>query len=135
MFKIRRLGFTLAELLVSLLILAEIFTFTIPKIITSQQNGRSKAIAKEVAGMFASAWQQASAAGDVRVGMGVANLTQYMNYVKTDTSTPIDDWPTYGSWGCSATVPCLVLHNGARVSYDLNELSCPNRYQFHSHRS
>ncbi|WP_303674193.1 type II secretion system protein [Vampirovibrio chlorellavorus] len=40
-------GFTLAELLISLLILAEIATFSIPKILSTQQDARKKAIFKE----------------------------------------------------------------------------------------
>lgn len=43
----KRFGFTLAELLVSLLILGEIATFTIPKILSSQQEQRKKAVFKE----------------------------------------------------------------------------------------
>jgi type II secretory pathway pseudopilin PulG len=41
------LGFTLAEVLISLLILAEIATFTIPKILISQQNVQKMAVFKE----------------------------------------------------------------------------------------
>jgi prepilin-type N-terminal cleavage/methylation domain-containing protein len=40
-------GFTIAELLIALLILGEIATFTIPKIISSQQNAQKMAVFKE----------------------------------------------------------------------------------------
>lgn len=50
-------GFSLAELLISLLILSEIATFTIPKLISNQQASANNAKAKEVAGMIAGAFQ------------------------------------------------------------------------------
>lgn len=46
-------GFTLAELLIALAILGVIATFTIPKILTTQQNSKYNAMAKEVASSFA----------------------------------------------------------------------------------
>lgn len=110
-------GFTLAELLIALLIIAEIATFTIPKIISSQANNRNNAIAKEAAGMLATAFQQAQIAGNISSSTKIGDLTQYMNYVKTDTSTQIDDWQTSTYWGCSPSIPCLVLHSGAKLAY------------------
>lgn len=111
-------GFTLAELLISLLILGEIATFTIPKIISRQSNSRNNAIAKEAAGMLAGAFQQAQMAGQISSSTTMGALTQYMNYVKTDTSTTIDDWQTGTSWGCDTSIRCIVLHSGARIAYD-----------------
>lgn len=52
------LGFTLAELLISLAILGVIATFTIPKIIKAQQDAKFNAIAKEAATMVTGAYQQ-----------------------------------------------------------------------------
>ena len=50
------LGFTLAELLISLAILGVIATFTIPKILTSQQNSQKAAVTKEVIAMISGAF-------------------------------------------------------------------------------
>jgi prepilin-type N-terminal cleavage/methylation domain-containing protein len=60
MSKQHSLGFTLAELLIALAILGEIATFTIPKILSSQQNGTNKAKAKEAFSMVSSAYNSIS---------------------------------------------------------------------------
>lgn len=49
-------GFILAELLIALLIIAEIATFTIPKILATSANSQNKSIAKEVAGMVSASF-------------------------------------------------------------------------------
>ena len=108
-------GFTLAELLIALLVLGEIATFTIPKIITAQANGRYNASAKEVAGMLATAHQLAFKNGILSSSTTPGALSQYMNYVSVDTSSDIDGM--YGSTTstCSASTVCLTLHNGGKL--------------------
>lgn len=118
MSKIRCHGFTLAELLIALSILGMIATFTIPKILQAQQLSTYNAIAKETMGMIAGAYQKAQVAGITSSSMKAGDLTPYMNYVATDTSTTVDDWQTGTTWGCNATQRCLKLHNGARLVYD-----------------
>lgn len=113
--KRKQAGFTLAELLVSLLILAEIATFTIPKILVSQQNSRYNAAAKEAASMIVAAFQIAQTNGTVTTGMKPSDLLPYMNYTKLDTSSTIDQ--EYSSMAgatqsCSTANKCIQLHNG-----------------------
>lgn len=112
-------GFTLAELLIALALLGVIATFTIPKILNAQQSSASLAKAKEVAAMISGAYQQAQAAGNASSSTKPGDLTQYMNYVKLDTSgTLIGAYPSWagtaggGTNACDATRPCLILHNG-----------------------
>ncbi len=112
-------GFTLAELLIALAILGVIATFTIPKILTSQQNSQSKATAKEAAAMITGAYQRAQAAGVVTSNMLPSDLAPYMNYTRYDTSgTVIDARPTVASNTCDTSYPCIYLHNGAILMFD-----------------
>ena len=107
------LGFTLAELLISLAILGVIATFTIPKILSTQQNNSYNAIAKEAIGMISEAYQQHTMNGQLSANTYGYDLSQYMNYVSVLTSGTIDDRPTGTSMTCNVAYPCLKLHNGA----------------------
>ncbi len=100
-------GFTLAELLVSLLILGEIATFTIPKILASQQNGMKKAILKEtIATLEQIKYEEIDIGGstDSSTNIFLDNINA-VKVCKTNTQTQ----------GCYSynTYPGAVLHNGA----------------------
>jgi len=111
-------GFTLAELLIAILILGEIATFTIPKLIINQQNNTYNAKVHEGAGMIAQAYQQYQFSNNpVPSSTTFGSLTPYMNYVKVDTSSVIDDAYGWGTNTCSNSTPCLVLHSGAILRY------------------
>lgn len=106
-------GFTLAELLISLAILGVIATFTIPKILSSMQNGQNVSKAKEVAAMISGAYQKAQLDGVITGTTKPSDLTPYFNYISLDTSgTLIDNLPTFASSTCNSSTPCLKLHNG-----------------------
>lgn len=106
-------AFTLAELLIALAILGVIATFTIPKVLSSQQDGRYKSIAKEAAGTISAAYQAYRLANTPISGTTPGDLYQYMNYVKYETATQIDDDQGNTTTSCTAGMPCLRLHNGA----------------------
>lgn len=111
-------GFTLAELLISLGILGLIAIFTIPKIISSQQNNQYNAIAKETAAMLSAALANYKATNTVTASTTAGALTPYMNYVKVDSTSQFDyeNGSTTGDCG-SGTDVCLRLHNGAILNY------------------
>jgi len=106
-------GFTLAELLIALAILGVIATFTIPKVITAQQNRQANSIAKEAAGTISAAFQLYKYSGGDVTTMSATQLTSYLNYIKMDTSSTIDDINTGNSVSCIPTNPCFKLANGA----------------------
>lgn len=108
-------GFTLAELLIALAILGVIATFTIPKILMSQQNSQYNATAKEVAAMIAGAYQSASLTGDLRSSFTAGSFSQYMNYLSVDTASTIDNVNEQTTSSCNTDGPCLNLHNGGKL--------------------
>lgn len=111
-------GFTISELLIAMLILAQIATFTIPKVLVAQQDVSARAKAKEAAAAVSQAFQVLQANGGVSSSTSPLDLTPYINYVKLDTSSPLDDIQTSSaSMNCNGTLRCLRLHNGAFLAY------------------
>lgn len=114
-------GFTLAELLIALAILGVIATFTIPKVLTAQQNQQKIAAATETLAMVSEAYQlyarQNGYSADTTVGM----LTPYMNYVSVNTTGKMDDVGTNtGMKDCASGYTCLQLHNQGTLFYNTN---------------
>jgi prepilin-type N-terminal cleavage/methylation domain-containing protein len=106
-------GFTLAELLIALAILGVIATFTIPKVLSSATSGQNTAIAKEAASMVSGAFSSYQLSNSIVSATTPGVLTQYMNYVATDTASALGT----GSFTCASTEPCLKLHNGGFLQY------------------
>lgn len=109
----RNKAFTLSELLIALAILGVIATFTIPKVLQSQQDSRYKSIAKETAAMISDAYVVYKSHNTVSPATKSSDLTPYMNYVKVDTVTVIDYYQASTTDDCSTGVICLKLHNGS----------------------
>lgn len=112
-------GFSLSELLVAMLIIGQIATFTIPKVLASQQNLRYRSAAKEAAATISAAYQTHQLKSGLSAGTSSAQLTQYMNYVATTTAN-IDDKVGGTTLGCG-TGPgnqCVVLHNGGALRFN-----------------
>lgn len=108
----KNFGFTLAELLIALAILGVIATFTIPKIIAGQQNSKYNAAAKEVAAMLTGAYTAYSQTYTPTANTTAGNLTPYMNYVATDSTSTIDSFQNAGTRACNGGYNCMRLHNG-----------------------
>jgi prepilin-type N-terminal cleavage/methylation domain-containing protein len=106
-------GFTLAELLIALAILGVIATFTLPKVLQSQQNNQYKTIAKEAAGMLSGSYQAYQVQNIATGATGSSNLTPYMNYVSIQTTGSIDGDAGTPTLACDVNNICLKLHNGA----------------------
>lgn len=107
-------GFTLVELLIGVMILGEIATFTIPKVVNAQKVSSSLAIAKETAGNVSAAYQAYRLQNTVTASTGITNLTPYLNYVKIDSTSTVDSQGGYDT-DCSNTGYnyCLRMHNGS----------------------
>jgi prepilin-type N-terminal cleavage/methylation domain-containing protein len=119
-FLMRKIGFTLAELLIALSILGVIATFTIPKVLQTQQNVANVAKIKETMAMFSGSYSNIA---NPSASTGPSNLTPYMNYVSIDTQSNIDNpYGQTGSRQCTSVHPCLSLHNGAKAYYDTGDV-------------
>ncbi len=113
-------GFTLAELLIALMILGEIATFTIPKILSSQQNAQRKAIFKESISAISEALNTGFMSGELDPPTNTSTyFLSKINAVKVcDTnSTTQGCWITasQGTPAAEGTEPGLILHNGAVI--------------------
>lgn len=113
-------AFTLAELLIALAILGVIATFTIPKVLNSQNDGRYNSIAKEAAASVSQAYQLYRKDNTVDANTRMLDLIPYLNYVRQQTTGTIDHRYTLGTLTCSGTYTgryCYVLHNGAMLVF------------------
>lgn len=114
-----RKGFTLAELLIALLILGVVATFTIPKILQSNANSQRKAVFRETLATLADMTHQ-RAQGDQNFA-SIAEVktwfSQNLNYVKRCPANPTAE----GCWsaavgGNAGNADGYLLHNGAFIS-------------------
>lgn len=110
-------AFTLAELLIALAILGVIATFTIPKVLSSQQNGQYNAIAKESAAAISQAYQTYALQNAITSGFSLADLDSYLNYVSLDPTSKIDSYPSDTFRDCTA-MKCYRMANGSVIGLD-----------------
>lgn len=117
-------GFTLAELLICIALLGLIATFSIPKILQARMDGEYTAIAKETMSTISGAFQTYKQNHEVTANTKVGDLTPYINYVKIDSTSELDEITGGTSFQCGAltgggwgTLKCLKLHNGAVLEY------------------
>ena len=109
-------GFTLAELLIALAILGVIATFTIPKVLNTQQDNKYSSMAKEVMGMMSEAYLAYKTEGG-NPYLTHGDLTPYFNYVNLEPTAQFNN-RTGGSITCNGGTPvCMRLHNGGILAY------------------
>jgi prepilin-type N-terminal cleavage/methylation domain-containing protein len=114
-----RPGFTLAELLITWAILGIIATFTIPKILISQQNQSYTAMYKEAQGIVSAAYVAYATQYGYSTNTTFGAITPYLNYISATTSGNIDDVQGAGAWGCGGTRMCFALHNGSVLNIEI----------------
>jgi type II secretory pathway pseudopilin PulG len=125
------IGFTLAELLIIVLILGEIAAFTIPKLIISQTNSQYNSQAKEAISTISQAYQLYTNSNGYSTSIAGNSLMIYMNYLSTQLSPNIDA-PDGTTANCGGGL-CYKLFNGGILRPRLcsfNGTSTTNAIQF-----
>lgn len=113
------LGFTLAELLIALAILGVIATFTIPKVLHSQENDKKKAVIRETIGALNDITYQAVMKRD---GLDDNTFYTYFENRLNYTIACPNAVATEGCWTQAFNTPNTTdyqgfkLHNGASLS-------------------
>lgn len=120
-------GFTLAELLIALAILGVIATFTIPKIIMTQQSSSNTAKVKEAASAVSAAFQTLQYQNQLSATTQPSNLMPFLNSVTTLTSgETIDARQTGTTYDCTALNPCIKIHSGAIIRLGSKQFTSTN---------
>lgn len=115
----RQRAFTLAELLIALGILGVIATFTIPKVLSAQQNSTFKSVSKEAISAFTGAYHSYRLTNSDAAAITPDDFISSLNYVKIQTSGQLDDEQTLGALNCDTLFPCYILHSGAAIRPEL----------------
>ena len=117
-FNLKSKGFSLSELLICLAILGVIAAFTIPKILGGSQNEKMKAIVKEDISAISAAYDVYLLRNVPTASTTNDTLTSYINYLKVDNTTVVDDNPGNTTQGDTVTCGsgmhrCLRMANGS----------------------
>ncbi|HEY9746586.1 MAG TPA: type II secretion system protein [Oculatellaceae cyanobacterium] len=112
-----RPAFTLAELLIALGILGVIATFAIPKVLSSQQDSKKKAVLQETISALNAAFTPACLRKEVSDANFGTFIRTHINAVKVCPGNSITQgcWPDPDLAG-QGIQPGLVMHNGAMVA-------------------
>jgi len=97
-------------------ILGVIATFTIPKVLSSQQDAQFKSIGKETAAMLSGTHQALKLQGSLSANTTKHDFTPYLNYVRVISVGQVDARQTNANHDCSSRT-CLLLHNGGVFHY------------------
>ena len=120
-------GFTLAELLIAMVILGVIATFTIPKILQTQQDNQRKAVFRETYASISSLINQGRQQGiDPATMRGY--IASHLNFVKICPNNLTTDgcWNAaiQGTWPNYSDNAGGILHNGAVLGNIQNDGCC-----------
>jgi prepilin-type N-terminal cleavage/methylation domain-containing protein len=117
-------GFTLAELLIALAILAVISTFVLPKILVAQQGQQNKAIFKETVATLSAVINTGITAGNLVDSNGNSQFGTYLFGKMNAVKQCLGDSVSLGCWdsvtqgtapGGNVNQPGMILHNGAVI--------------------
>jgi prepilin-type N-terminal cleavage/methylation domain-containing protein len=120
---LKRAGFTLSELLVALLVLGVIATFTIGKITQSSTNASKMTVIKEAISSLNAITYQGMLLNPSLENVHYTYLSNHLNFIKTCPSNS----NTQGCWPSPATCPHngpgFVLPNSAMINGTGNDVT------------
>lgn len=106
----------MAELLICILILGEIATFTIPKIVSAQQIGKKKAVFKETIGALSAIYGLRVATGELTNSNAIPYVSSQLNAVKLcPVNSTTEGCMNTAKDGSTVTLAGLTLANGAQL--------------------
>ena len=110
-------GFSLTELLMALMILSVISTFTIPKVISSQANAKKKAVFKEAIATLNEIFYLGNLKGEITNPLNDYIWTKLnaVRFCSTDSVTE-GCWAHSRPASCSGAEEGAVLHNGLVIA-------------------
>lgn len=113
-------GFSLAEILITLVILGVVAAFSISKTFTPLGKNTVNSKANQMMLRLAAAHQAYKMEGKLVSNTHFTDLIPYFNYVKIDSSTVIDElYTSSASRTCgSGSWYCLVFHDGSMLMYN-----------------
>jgi prepilin-type N-terminal cleavage/methylation domain-containing protein len=117
-------GFSIAEVLIGLALMAVLATFAISKIFNSNNNNteyRNKVLIQETAHAVEAAYAKYRLNNNPTAATTFADVTPYINYIKVDTTakTIDEDPPSVATIACNGFVgaACLLMPNGVYILY------------------
>lgn len=117
-----RNGFTLSELLIALAILGVIAAFTIPKVLSSQQDERKRSTFRETVTALNEILYQGALTGTITkqadFSQAVNAKLNVVRFCPTDASPGCWDSAVQGTgpWAPQVDEPGMVLHNGVTIA-------------------
>lgn len=114
----KKAGFTLAELLISLAILGVIATFTIPKVLNAQQDSKRKAVLRETLASLEAVMHDGLLTGQFSQQHNGDYILSHLNAVKVcDTDAEAQGcWTQSSPHSSENNEPGLIMHNGVDVA-------------------
>lgn len=110
-------AFTLVELLISMTLVGTITTFTIPKILSSQQNMRQKAVFAETISALNEIFVNPCLRGEITEANVGSYFRSHLNAVKICTSDSMAEGCWFGTdLVAQGHTEGVVMHNGAVIA-------------------
>lgn len=109
-------GISLAEIIITLVVLAVISALAIPKVMESHKVHQNKKAVQAAVMAISNAYSRYKLDQDPTADFNPTDLVPYLNYVRLQTTGALDNkGGNLGKFDCEALAPCMVMHNGSSI--------------------